>query len=408
MIMKRTRSKLPPLVFVLCGLSLTLFGCPSSNTGDNGGVENGGSGRDATNGGGTESGGGVDNDARSDDGPTGGGTNSLDRSPLVRPSSPTLFVADGSKGVASFANAHVLNGNVAPTTLLDASLRFIETFRDSNGETFDNMSPTGVFVDRVGSLIIQCRVSVADFSSDQRLRSYDNAATVTGVPAADREVSFGSDVRASDFGGIAYDRDNDRLFVAFNDRVLVFEGAALAQTGDAAPTRSFSNPDLVGASIALGPNGDLYVAVDDSFSEKSVLVFSKAGLRSGPAIPDRVIFLPDISSETVFVDSRDRLYVTDGFHAEIAVLDHASTLDGRIETFPVIVLQRLDRQGANDDFISGVVVDSRGIGYVALRDGGQIHIIDNIGTRSGDVRADRVIVPSAAGLTEASAIYLWE
>src|SRR5262245_20834174 len=40
---------------------------------------------------------------------TGGGSNPLDRSVIVRPDSPTLFVVDIDHGVASFANAHVLN-----------------------------------------------------------------------------------------------------------------------------------------------------------------------------------------------------------------------------------------------------------------------------------------------------------
>jgi hypothetical protein len=314
-------------------------------------------------------------------------------------------VADLDEGVASFANAHVLDGDVAPTRFLDARSRFLETLQASGGDTFDSMAPSGMIVDRVGSLIVQCTVAFSNAAEDvghRLLRSYDDAATVTGIPAADREIAFGNDFFDDGFGGIAYDRDNDRLFVVFNDRVLIFEGAALAQDGNAAPTRSFANPDIPGASIALGPNGDLYV----TGGFQTVLVFSNAGLRSGDVSPDRTLFLSGFSRETVFVDALDRLYVTE--FNEIAVLENASTLDGTIDNFPVIVLQALSGQGAVQNSISGMVVDSRGIGYVAVGESGEIHIIDDIGTRSGDIRADRALFGSSVKFGDADAIFLWE
>jgi hypothetical protein len=394
--MKGMRSQLQ-IGIVTCGLSLGLLGCPQAGTAVEDGTDSGlpvaGNTGDA----------GTNNAGGSGDNP-GGGAGVLDRSVIVRPNSPTLFVADLDKGVASFASANTLNGQVAPTAFFNTFQRFVETFRD--GEPFDSMSARTVSVDRVGSLIVSSVVSTSNAADDTGLlflRTYDEAAAVSGIPAADREIKLGSD---GSLGGTAYDRNNDRLFIVVDNSVFVFEGAVLSQTGNVAPTRSFSHPDLSGASIALGPNGDLYVAAEDGFTQ-TVLVFANAGSRSGPASPDRVIFLTSLSGETVFVDSLDHLYVT-GFNAKIAVLDKASTLNGTIDSSPVITLQNLDGLGTVQNAISGMVVDSRGIGYVAVGESGEIHIIDNIAVRSGDVRADRAIVGSDDGFGDADAIFLWE
>jgi hypothetical protein len=267
------------------------------------------------------------------------------------------------------------------------------------------MNAFGACVDRVGSLIVQCRVEGEPF-----LRFYNSAATVTGIPDADRQIRIGGS--EDSLGEMAYDRGNDRLFVVVNESILVFEGAALAQNGDIAPTRSFSHPDLKGA-IALGPNGDLYANAFggvDGFG--GILVFSSAGLRSGAATPDRIISLNGLNEGVPFVDSLDRLYVADSTSGDVAVLENASTRDGLIEfdTFPVIQLERLNAPGFTLlNSISSLAVDSRGIGYVAIADDGDIHIVDNIGTRSGLTRADRVIVyDSAIESGNPDAIFLWE
>lgn len=396
--MKGMRSNFCQVGFAACGLSLSLLGCPQSGAPVDADADSG-LPTDGDTGGG--SGGGTNNA-----GGGGGGPGVIDRSAIIRPNSPTLFVADLDRGVASFANAHVLDGNVTPTKFFNTNLRFVETFKDGGGETFDSMSARSLSVDRVGSLIVSSVVATSNAADDTGLlflRSYDDAAAVSGIPAADREIRIGSD---GSLGGTTYDRNNDRLFVVVDDSVFLFEGAALSQTGNVAPTRSFSHPDLPGASIALGPNGDLYVAAEDGFTQ-TVLVFANAGLRSGPASPDRVIFLTSLSGETVFVDSLDRLYVT-GFVGKIAVLEKASTLNGTIDNSPVITLQNLNGLGTVQNAITGMVVDSRGSGYVAVGESGEIHVIDNIAARSGDVRAERAIVGSDDGFGDADAIFLWE
>lgn len=385
--MRHMRSKLQRIGIATCSLSLSLGGCPQPGAEGDGGAGSGlpvpgnpGSGSGAGTGGGAGGGGNA-----------GGGSGAVNRSAFVRPSSPTLFVADPNAGVLSFAGAHALDGNVAPTTFIDA----FERVRRTDDQFI--MTALAVCVDRVGTLIVN--------SSAPSLRFYNNAAAVTGIPAPDRLIE-GQGSRLADSGGIAIDRANDRLFVATSDRVLIIEGAGLSQNGEAAPTRFFSSAELGGGeSIALGPNGDLYV----SDGSQSVLVFSNAGVRTGEVTADRVIFLSFFRSERIFVDSLDRLYVANG--DSIAVLDDASTLNGNFETFRQMRLagvRAIDEEGSATPTILALAVDSRGIGYVGDRANAAIHVIDNIGTREGDIRADRAIHGPAVEFNNPNAIFLWE
>jgi hypothetical protein len=316
----------------------------------------------------------------------------LDRSVDVRPTSPTLFVADPTKGVLSFASANTLDGNVAPATFIDS----FERLRVSSDQF--PLTALVLAVDRTGTLIVQ--------DSADELRFYHGAATVTGVPAPDRVID-GQASRLVDDGGMAYDRVNDRLFVHTSDRILVFEGAALSQDGEIAPKREFFNSDFTGSSIALGPNGDLYVA-DGS---QSVLVVANPAQRSGEITPDREIFIFGIITENVFVDAADRLYVTDT--GEIAVLANASTLDGEIafDSFPRMQLsgvRAIDESGSAQPEIDDIVIDSRGIGYVADRANAAIHVIDNIAAKSGVIRTDRAIHGPDVQFGRPFALFLWE
>ncbi|MGE3181253.1 MAG: hypothetical protein AB7N71_06455 [Phycisphaerae bacterium] len=369
--MTRMRSTLPRAAFLTCGLSLVLLGgCPQPSGGngnDNQGSRTGGNGNENRN---------------------GGGGGALDRSKLVRPASPTLFVADPTIGIVSFRQANTADGNVAPNTFID----FLERVRRSN-DPFP-MTAKAVGVDRIGALVL--------YDATPAVRFFNNAATITGIPAPNRAILEGSVSRLEDEpdGAMAFDRENDRLFVAVSDRVLVFEGAKLSGNGEVAPTRFFSNSDLgLGESIALGPNGDLYV----SDGSQSVLVFANAGGRSGAIAPDRVITLSFFNTQRIFVDADDRLYVADD--ADIAVFDNAATLDGSFDDFRTM---RLTPVGSTPPVIRALSVDSRGIGYAGDVDGKAIHIIDDIGTRTGDIAADRLLSGSAVVFERPFAIFLWE
>lgn len=389
---KRMRSTLHYVGLTASGLSLGLFGCaPTADGVDTGGgsslpAASNSTGGSSTSGG--SSGGGANNTGS---GAAAGGANVADRSQLVRPGSPTLFVTDPTIGVMSFAGANALNGNVAPTTFIDSFERFRST-----SDLFP-MTAHAVCVDRVGSLVVN--------DAAPSLRFYNNAATVTGIPAPDREIG-GLGSRLADNRGIAYDRANDRLFVATGNRVLVFEGAKLAENGEVAPTRVFTSPDLPGGeSIALGPNGDLYVA---DLLGQTVLVFANAGQRTGEVRADRVID-PPIIADVIAVDALDRLYVA--FSDDITVLADASKLNGEVRDTPEMHLAgvaAIDETASAQTEIASLVVDSRGIGYVGDIANGAIHVVDNIASRVGDIRADRAITGPAVVFDRPFSIFLWE
>lgn len=355
-------------------LTLGLGGCPSSESDIN-------TGTDAANDG-TSNAGGRNNT---------GGSNILDRSTITRPSSPTLFVADPLRGIMSFAGANTLNGDVEPTS---ANLIKLSSALGQAG---------AVVVDRKGTLILHDVQTTA-------LLFYDGAAATTDDADTSREIR-GSATRLGTLPeGMAYDRSNDRLFVATSDRVLIYEGADLTKSGDVAPTRLFSSPDLPGGghAIALGPNGDLYVSTED----ESILVFANAGSRTGTIPADRVIRLAGYRTIAVFVDAQDRLYVSDAF-SKLAVLDNAATLTGDATGFREIVLagvRAIDEEAfeIRTPCIAAITVDSRGTGYLSDTCNGAVHIVDNIAARSGDVTADRAITGPTTRLPGPGALFLWE
>lgn len=369
---------------LLLSLSLGLFGCPQA------GVDDATTGAPLSN----DTGGAIPGFGSVFPGLGGAGGNAgageINRSAVVRPASPTLFIADNNDGVMSFANAGALNGNVPPTTFIDR-IKFPPDF----GQGW------AVAVDRVGSLIVH------ELDADALL-FYNHADAVTGAPAPSRRIQ-GPGTRIADRlpGGLAVDRENDRLFVATSDRVLIFEGAALSMTGDVAPTRFFSSVDLpTGGSIALGPNGDLYV--NDTLGQ-DILVFSNAGLRTGEVRPERMIDLKFFNADAIFVDRQDRLFVAD--NDSIAVVENASTLSGEIEGFREMRLagaRAIDEERSVTPCIFSLAVDAGGIGYACDFCNAAIHVIDNIATRTGDIRADRAITGPATEFNTPIAVFLWE
>lgn len=374
--MSGMHAKITRIGIALCTLTIAMFGCPQPGADGDGGSNSG-----------LPLAGNPGNSNSS-----GGGN----RNTVLLPSSPTLFVADPNEGTMSFPRANSIDGNVAPTTFIDS----FERFRRTDDQFI--VTPVAVCVDRVGTLIVG--------SGAPSLRFYNNAATVTGIPDANRQIG-GLASRLSDIDAIAYDRANDRLFVGTSDRVLIFEGSVLTKNGEVAPTRVFSSVDLPGrdlpadGSMALGPNGDLYVP--DLSGD--IQVFANAGLRSGEIRADRKIHLSLFFAEFVWVDSSDHLYAGDV--DEIAVLQGASALTGDFETFPTMKLEgvkAINESNAVTTEIAAITVDSRGIGYVADIANAAIHIIENIAARTGDVRAERAITGPGVVFTSPRAIFLWE
>ncbi|MDX2199782.1 MAG: hypothetical protein SF069_12530 [Phycisphaerae bacterium] len=383
--MKRFQPRLATFSLALIGASLANFGgCPQPAPSDDG-QSNGPPIVGNPDGNGNGGGGGGGNG-----GGGGGGGGTLDRSLLVRPSSPTLFVTEGIRGVMTFANANTINGNIAPTAFI-ANRSLVQT---------GIAAPEGVCVDRTGTLIVYD-------GSVPSLVLYQNAAAAVNDRAPTREIT-GAGTKLARFApdGLAVDRVNDRVFVAAGDRIMMFEGADLSKNGDTPPTRFFSSAALPGAgAIALGPNGDLYVSNDDD----QVLVFNAAATRSGAISPDRVISLTGYRTDGVFVDAEDRLYVSD--FDRIAVMDNAAALNGLVNTFSEMRVQGVqaeDSSGLRQVCIVALAVDSRGIGYACDRCNGAVYMIDGIARKTGDVTPNRAITGGNTRLPAPTAIFLWE
>src|SRR5688572_19922545 len=92
MLMMRMQSRLQQFGIVTCGLSLGLFGCPQPGATVDDGAD---SGLPVAENAGGEDGAGTNNaSGGSTNNAGGGGSGVIDRSVIVRPNSPTLFVAD--------------------------------------------------------------------------------------------------------------------------------------------------------------------------------------------------------------------------------------------------------------------------------------------------------------------------
>lgn len=384
-------SRLTTWTVAICSVSMLTGGCPQPSGSANQDGNNPGHVNPGNNGGNNTSGGSGNTGGNNN---PGGNSNpgTIDRSTIARPSTPTLFVTDNIRGLITFANAHAQNGNVTPASFI-SNRSLVQT---------GLATLAAVAVDRAGALIVH-DVSVPS------LVFYDNAGATRNDRDPTRELA-GANLPMSPFepGGIAVDRENDRVFLATGDNVLVFEGADLSRTGNAAPTRTFSSPDLRldAGQIALGPNGDLYVAHDD---DDAVVVFANAASRSGRINADRTIRLADFRPDGLFVDALDRLYVSD--FDRVAVVEGAATLDGEIEQFSEMQLEAVravDDSGVRQPCIIAIAVDSRGFGYCCDLCNAAIYIVEDFAQRSGLVQPNRAITGGATLIPDPTSIFLWE
>lgn len=378
-------------------LLLNIAGCPQGDTNVDGGGDSG------TN---NDSGRGVGVGANTN-GSAGGATGTNDGSgtdvgptdrETVTPSTPILFVGDKNGGLLSFKNPASLNGDVAPTT------RIFGTFNVRE-------DAVALAVDRFGDLL--------SLSSDIGLAVFNGAETAAGDLSPNRRLT-GSDTQLThDFtlnSALLYDRSADRLFACNASAILVWDNVS-ALDGNAAPTRSITSPDLNGPrSMALGPNGDLYVT-----ATTHVAVFKNAAARDGDLRADRVIRFLDESSviagttitvDTVFVDGADRLYVYDSEPgAIIFVLDNAAALDGVVapnRTIDIELAPTTPGSFAPEFFPAAMTVDSSGTGYVADFGQDAIHIIPNIGARDGVLPAEQSIAGPNTQFDEIGGLFIWE
>lgn len=324
----------------------------------------------------------------------GGGLAGSGLADRVSPSAPVLFVADEQSGLLSFKNPATLNGRPPPDTQIFS--RFIVLDR-----------PSAVGVDRFGDLLA--------------LTPSDGVAVIPGAEAATGDLNptrrvSGPDTNLTHFSStansaLAYDRDADRLFICNSSGVLVWDQfSTLRLDGNVAPNRIINSPDLFSPhSLALAPNGDLYVS-----STRGVAVFENAAARDGNIPADRFIRILDetaviqgssiIVRDGIAVDGANRLYVL--AFGLIFVLDNASELDGTVapsRTIDIELPQVSISELAPEFDPAEIVIDSGGTGYVADQQHATIHIIPSIGSRTGTLPVGQTL----SGLN-ANGLFLWE
>lgn len=312
----------------------------------------------------------------------------------VSPSAPILFVADEQSGLLSFKNPATLNGRPAPDTRIFG--RFIVLDR-----------PSAVGVDRFGDLLA--------LTPSDGITVIPGAEAATGDLNPTRRVS-GPDTNLTHFSStansaMAYDRDADRLFICNSSGVLVWDRfSTLKLDGNVAPNRIINSPDLFSPhSLALAPNGDLYVS-----STRGVAVFENAAARDGNIPADRFIRILDeaavvqgssiIVKDGIAVDGANRLYVL--AFGLIFVLDNASELDGMVLPSRTIDIElpEVSISELRPEFDPAeIVIDSGGTAYVADQQHATIHIIPSIGSQNGTLPVGQTL----SGLNT-NGLFLWE
>lgn len=208
------------------------------------------------------------------------------------------------------------------------------------------------------------------------------ATTATGnlTPAATIQ---GTSTNLTRPQGIALDVAADRLFVANlgGPSILIFDSAS-TKTGNIAPSRSIvgAATNLTGpVGVALDLTRNLLYVADGS----DVLVYTSASTANGNAAPVRTItpnsgFTSGIGG--IFLDSGDRLYLSDTATPAIAVFDNASALNGSTAASRTIVgtLTQLAQPGS-------LIVDSSNRLIVSNFSPPRIVTFSNAATTSGNV-----------------------
>lgn len=318
----------------------------------------------------------------------------------VSPASPILFVSDTVSGVLAFSAPAAASGDVAPANHIWGTYGYAAWL----------VSSVALGVDRSGSLVA--------LTSNDGISVFKGAQSATGNRTPDRDIygpSTGLSLDAATNDDLIIDRTNDRALACNYAGVFIFDRfSADGRQGDIAATRTISSSDLTQPrSLALGANGDLYVADVDQ-----VVVFANGGLRDGAVRADRIIRIPAPDAvvagtlsrpASIFVDAQDRLYVVQSDPGFIFVFDGASDLAGTVTPNRVIDFD-FDLSSAFDKnfYPTDLAVDAQGVGYVLDAFNMAIRVVDRIAERSGTLTPDRTIQGPGTKLDQPNALFIWE
>ncbi|MCH7760694.1 hypothetical protein IIA15_04740, partial [candidate division TA06 bacterium] len=232
--------------------------------------------------------------------------------------------------------------------------------------------------------------------------SYANARESNGNLTPDGNVQ-GAATLLDDPVTLAVNTAEDLLFVAnfgLSDEILVYTSASTSSlNGNLAPTRIITSTDIEDPiGINFGANDDLYVV--NSFLN-NIVVIAGASEVNGDVAATRIIdsgafgLLFD-----VFIDSSDTMYVVDagGF---IYTFNNASTLNGNVDPDFTLTVPPAN-------FLTAIVVDSNGTGYIADRFENAIYSYDDIATLNGALNPDRIIQGDQTQLNGSIRLFLDE
>lgn len=308
---------------------------------------------------------------------------------------PILYVTNRvTNGILSWdiSDPSNINGNIPP----DANLA---------GANTQLLVPMDVTIDHNGSLLV-----VSSLAANPRVTSYLSADDLTGINgnvAPDRNLQGA----ATGFGVIAaldLHIEKDLLFVSEvfpRDVIYVFADASTAAlNGNKAPIRTIASAALVNPyGISHAQNDDLYIA--NSGPPSNVLVFADSSTINGTVTPTRVLNSAAFGNviELFYKNSDDTLFVVNSTLGgnRILVFQNASTLNGTVTPDSILTIQ-----GATA--LTGVMVDSLGIGYVS--DGGRnaVYSFDNIANLNGTFAPDRVLTGANTLINNPGQIFVLE
>lgn len=311
-----------------------------------------------------------------------GSSSTIDTLPSFNAPTGVAVDASGNIYVADWGNN--LIRKITPTGMVStfAGSGFAG-YNDGAGTLASFTEPTGLAIDAQGNLF------VAD-AGDDLIREINPSGTVTTIAGSDTTgFSNGAGAAATFFNPMSVAVDaNDNVYVADagNDLIrLVSSGgnvttfAGTLDTGASQTPPIFNNP----TGLALGPNGNLYVA---NYLSSDILLVNQSGnistyagvdtlqgANNGPAA-QATFYYPN----SVAVDAKGNVFVSDGVNNLIREI----STNGTVSTFAGSGAPgAVDSTGVNASFNgpAGLAFDAAGNLYVADSNNNEIRKITPAG-----------------------------
>lgn len=255
------------------------------------------------------------------------------------------------KAVASYASASTCTGDSTPTATYAAvpgagpiaidpthDVLYVGSYDDGSIAVTDNASTSSSIPTRkITGLSVAVGLAVdgdADrlfVAADNGLFIYDNASTLDGAQTATRKIT--AYPTSAQPRGLAYDREHDRLFVTLAGLgvIDVYDNASTADG-----TRQATVSRTIGGSAYNLDNpyqiaydwvrDQLYVTNTYGINQDQIVVFANASTANGNIAPTRKFGFAGLDAAGIAIDvARDELYFGSSKWFKITVVPNAST-----------------------------------------------------------------------------------